>query len=93
MSSSHAGSCASNGGSTFYFDPEAEPLDSKSNKLWFTNSTAEANGSLAGNGANDGYIRTLAQGKKEAVKSMVLVDMKTQSEWLSGRSGKRRGVD
>lgn len=97
VSSSHTGSCASNGGSTFYFDPEAAPLDNKSNKLWFTNGTAAANGSLVGNGANDGFIRTLAQqGKRDAVKSMVLVDMKTQSEWLaaSGRSGKwRRGSD
>lgn len=42
----------------------------------------QADGKVAGNGANDGYIRTVTQGNKEAVKSMVIVDMKTQSESL-----------
>lgn len=78
-----AGSCASGGGSTYYLNPALEPTpEDKSNKLWFTNATVPANGSIAGNGANDGLIRLTAQGAdKPAVKSMMLVETSTGGEF------------
>jgi hypothetical protein len=75
-----AGSCAENGGKVFFFNPDKTPVDDKSNKMWFHNYTTEEEGVVAGNGANDGLIRTVTQGNREAVKSVVLVEMKTQSE-------------
>jgi hypothetical protein len=66
----------------FFFNPDREPVDHAENLLWFHNYTTKADGKVAGNGANDGLIRTVTQGKEEAVKSMVLVDMKTNGESL-----------
>lgn len=73
------GSCAENGVKPFYFNPDKEPVDDMENKLWFTNYTTKADGKVAGHGANDGLIRTVAQGKKDAVKSVMLVETKTNS--------------
>lgn len=64
----------------FFFNPDKTPVDDKSNKMWFHNYTTEEEGVVAGNGANDGLIRTVTKGNKDAVKSVVLVEMKTQSE-------------
>lgn len=75
-----AGSCAENGGKVFFFNPDKTPVDDKSNRMWFHNYTTEEEGVVAGNGANDGLIRTVTKGNKEAVKSVVLVETKTQSE-------------
>jgi hypothetical protein len=77
-----AGSCASGGEKPFFFNPDRVPADHAENLLWFHNYTTKADGKVAGNGANDGLIRTVTQGNKEAVKSMVLVDLKTNGEHL-----------
>lgn len=58
-------------------------MDHKENKLWFTNHTTKADGKAFGHGANDGLIRTVAQGKKDAVKSVMLVETKTNCEYYN----------
>jgi len=80
------GSCAENGVKPFYFNPDKEPVDDMENKLWFTNYTTKADGKVAGHGANDGLIRTVAQGKKDAVKSVMLVETKTNCESICIKS-------
>ena len=55
-------------------------MDNNENMLWFTNHTTKADGKVVGNGANDGIIRTVAQGSKDAVISMVLGQTETHSE-------------
>jgi hypothetical protein len=81
-----AGTCAANGGKVFYFNPDRKPLEHKENKLWFHNYTTKADGRVEGNGANDGLIRTVAQGSKEPVRSMMIVEMKTGCEYISWHS-------
>jgi hypothetical protein len=61
----------------FFFNPDRKPLDHKENKLWFHNYTTKEDGRVEGNGANDGQIRTMAQGSKEPVRSMMIVEAKT----------------
>eukprot|EP00882_Tetradesmus_deserticola_P000389 GHRQ01000427.1.p1 GENE.GHRQ01000427.1~~GHRQ01000427.1.p1 ORF type:complete len:324 (+),score=93.15 GHRQ01000427.1:307-1278(+) len=68
------GTCASGGGSPYYFDPAATPIDNAENLLWFHNYTVPANGSVWGNGANDGRVSTLPQG---GIRSIMLVKTST----------------
>lgn len=73
-----AGTCASGGGSPYYFNAAATPLDDAENLLWFTNATVPANGSVRGNGANDGIVSTLPA--KQGIRSVMLVNTKTRGE-------------
>jgi hypothetical protein len=76
-----AGSCAAGGGSPYYFDPAATPVDDNENLLWFHNYTVPANGSVRGNGANDGLVSTVpADG---GIRSVMLVNTETGGELLS----------
>ncbi|WIA40752.1 hypothetical protein OEZ86_004434 [Tetradesmus obliquus] len=70
------GTCASGGGSPYYFNPAATPLDNAENLLWFHNATVPANGSVRGNGANDGIVSTLPA--KQGIRSVMLVNTKTR---------------
>ncbi len=72
------GSCASGGGSPYYFDPTAEPLDNEDNLLWFHNFTTRPDGRVHGNGANDGDVLTSGE---QSIKSVMLVNMLTKGEW------------
>lgn len=73
------GSCASGGGKPFYFNPSAQPLDDPENLLWFHNYTVK-DGSIAGNGANDGTILTAAKGSQAPVKAVMIVDATSGGE-------------
>jgi hypothetical protein len=54
-----------------------EPLDDDHNLLWWHNFTVPANGSIRGNGANDGDI--LTSGPK-AVKSVIISNFADKSK-------------
>lgn len=75
-----AGTCASGGGRPYYLDPAATPIDNDDNLLWFHNYTVPPNGSVWGNGANDGRVSTLAEG---GIRSVMLVNTNTGGEFLS----------
>ena len=64
-----SGSCASGGGKAYYFNDSMVPIDDDHNMLWWHNFTVPANGSIRGNGANDGDV--LTSGAK-AVKSVII---------------------
>jgi hypothetical protein len=78
----NAGTCASGGGSPFYFDATAEPIDDAENLLWFHNYTVPANGSVRGNGANDGAVSTLPA--QQGIQSIMLINTKTRGTSVAG---------
>lgn len=70
----HTDTCASGGGDIFFFNNSATPLENDENMLWYHNFTVPStNGSIRGNGANDGDIRT--SGPK-AIKSIIISTFK-----------------
>lgn len=69
-----AGSCANGGGAPYYFNPAADPVDDDENLLWFHDYEVPPNGTVRGNGANDGYVSTKSSG---GIHSVMLVNTET----------------
>eukprot|EP00775_Hariotina_reticulata_P009661 gene9661-9820_t len=76
-----AGTCSSGGGTPFYFDPSKTPVDDAENLLWFHNYTVPKNGSVHGNGANDGAVLTAPAGK--GIQSVMLVNTNTRGKGVN----------